>query len=235
MKREAIVLAGGFGTRLRSVIEDVPKPMAPIGGEPFLAHLLRYLSTQKFDHVVLSVGYLHEKIQDYFGDTFRGLTISYEIEDEPLGTGGALLASSRHVESESFSVFNGDTMFPVDMDNAYAIHKRTGADVTIVVKALENFERYGTLSFDSEQQITAFEEKRKVESGYINGGVYVLRQGVLDRAVEGQPRFSLEKDFFEPSVGKLSMVACPSDAFFLDIGVPEDYERAQHEVPRLTS
>lgn len=230
MKREAVILAGGFGTRLKSVLGDLPKPMAPVGREPFLAHLLRYVSSQGFCHVVLSVGFKHETVTEYFGDTFEGLRLSYEVEQTPLGTGGALLAASRHIDSDCYAVFNGDTMFEVDMGAMFSAHEREKANVTIAVKSLERFDRYGTVSIGADRRIAGFSEKRFVEKGFINGGVYVMDRDALGRAGQ-EGIFSLERDFFERCVGSCNMFAFPSRGYFLDIGIPDDYDRAQLEVP----
>lgn len=223
---EAIVLAGGFGTRLRHVVSDVPKPMAPMNdaGKPFLEVLLAQLAGRGVNHVVLSTGYMSEVIEQYFGKTFAGIKLEYSVEDTPLLTGGAVkLALKRCTEPDVF-VLNGDTYFDVDLSAMLSLHRARHADFTIAVKHMHNFERYGTVEYDDDG-IHAFYEKAPCEDGWINGGVYCLQQHVLDGVT--QKKFSLERDILEEKIGRLQLQAFPAGGYFIDIGIPEDYYQAK--------
>ncbi|MDD6135471.1 MAG: nucleotidyltransferase family protein [Selenomonadaceae bacterium] len=222
---EAIVLAGGFGTRLRHVVSDVPKPMAPMNdaGKPFLEVLLTQLAGQGVKHVVLSTGYMSEVIEQYFGKTFAGMKLEYSVEDTPLLTGGAVkMALERCTEPDIF-VLNGDTYFAVDLSAMLAHHRARHADFTIAVKHMHDFERYGTVVYD-ESGIQAFHEKAPCHDGWINGGVYCLQRHVLEKVAA--TKFSLEKDFLEQKIDEIDLQAFPAEGYFIDIGVPEDYYQA---------
>ncbi len=232
MPRQAIVLAGGFGTRLKGVVDDLPKPMAPVSGVPFLEFVLEQLARNNFDLVVLSVGFLHQKISDYFGDRFKEMKLVYEVEDKPLFTGGAVLVSTRHLSASRYFVVNGDTFFDIDFDKLETQHKNTKAELTIAVKRLEDFERYGTVEFNDDGRVTGFCEKQPLREGFINGGIYLVNKSLLENSgLSG--RFSLEKDFFEKRFMDVKMQAFKSEDYFIDIGIPEDYERAQYELERF--
>lgn len=222
---EAIILAGGFGTRLRHVVSEVPKPMAPMNdeGKPFLSVLLDQLAEQGMGHVVLSTGYMSDVIEKYFGNAYEGMQLDYSVETSPLFTGGAVkLALSRCSESDVF-VLNGDTYFKVDLQRMLTYHQGRNAEFTIAVKEMHDFNRYGTVEYD-DTGIHCFREKMPCKDGWINGGVYCLKKELLSQVAED--KFSLEKDFMEKQVEKIKMYAFPSDGFFIDIGIPEDYYRA---------
>lgn len=224
---EAIVLAGGFGTRLQKVVSDVPKPMAPMdaAGTPFLSYLLQDLSRQGVKRVVLSVGYLGNLIQQYFGECFAGMEICYVVESSPLGTGGAVKAAMAVCESPDILVLNGDTFFAVDLTAMMAQHRSSGAAFTLAAREMRDFDRYGTLDLAVDGRVLAFREKMFCQRGYINGGIYCLSSSIQARLPEG--RFSLEKDFMEKKIHELQMYAFVSQGYFVDIGIPEDYERAK--------
>ena len=223
---EAVVLAGGFGTRLRHIVSDVPKPMAPMDdtGTPFLQYVLADLARQGVRRVVLSTGYKSEVIEQYFGDSFDGMELIYSREDEPLGTGGAVKLALTLCQAPEVFVLNGDTFFAVDLAGLLAFHRAQEADFTLAMKEMFHFDRYGALEV-SEARIQAFHEKRPVEQGWINGGVYCLRRDLL--AGVSQKRFSLETDFMEKQTRQLKICGFPSEGYFIDIGIPEDYYRAQ--------
>lgn len=226
---EAIVLAGGFGTRLQPVVSDVPKPMAPMdaAGTPFLAYLLQDLSRQGVMRVVLSIGYMGELIQRYFGDEFAGMEICYAIEESPLGTGGAVKAALLMCESPDVFVLNGDTFFAVDLVAMMAQHQSSGADFTLAAREMRDFDRYGTLDLAADGRVLSFREKMFCRCGYINGGVYCMSSSVQKELPDG--RFSLEQDFMEKMVREIQMYAFISQGYFVDIGIPEDYEKAKFD------
>ena len=227
--REAIVLAGGFGTRLRSVVSDVPKPMAPVAGRPFLSYLLDELARQGYGHVVLATGYLHEKVEEYFGHEYNGLAIDYARETSPLGTGGAIVNGLQHCREERVTVLNGDTLFRIDHDRLLAVGDESR--LTLVLRHVPDAGRYGAVEVDAHGCVTAFREKDPAAGeGRINGGIYRLHRSLLDGWPLGQ-QFSFEKEVMQPL--HESFRAYLSDTYFIDIGVPDDYARAQTELPTL--
>lgn len=229
---EAIVLAGGMGTRLQSVVSHVPKPMADINGKPFLEYLLKYLSDSGITKVVLSVGYKSDVIFKHFGSRFANLQIAYAEEHEPLGTGGAVVQSLNYVNDSDVFLLNGDTFFALDLQQLYQVHQTQHNDVTLALKPMKHFDRYGAVTL-IEGKVWAFEEKRSIEQGLINGGVYVLKTSIMD--VKKLPTvFSFESDFLEKELRDLQVGAHITDAYFIDIGIPEDYEKAQRDFETIS-
>ncbi len=225
--KEAVILAGGFGTRLRSVIDDVPKPMSPIGGKPFLEYLLRQLSLFGFSRVVLSVGYKKEIIENHFGRSFEGMQLDYCPEDTPLGTGGAVARSLLQTSAADILVVNGDSIFLTSLDQFYDFHRHQSSPISMALKAEKNFDRYGTVTLDGDK-IVRFDEKRQVDEGVFNAGLYWLDTSVKDYLFSLSAPFSLEKDVFEKKIFPLSGQVFHD--YFIDIGIPEDYARAQTEL-----
>ncbi len=215
---EAIILAGGFGTRLQSVVADVPKPMAPINDKPFLAYLVEELISNGVTRVIMAVGYKKEVIEDYFKDNYNGCSILYSNEDTPLGTGGCVKKAMSLCKEDKVFIINGDTMFKVNLKEM----SKEGPN-SIAVKPLVNFDRYGEVVFD--KYITSFKEKQHCDKGHINGGIYLLNTNVFDN-YNLEERFSLEVDFFEKYLSKLELKPFVSDTYFIDIGIPEDYDKA---------
>ncbi len=230
--KNALVLAGGMGTRLRSVVNDVPKPMAPVAGKPFVAHLLDWLYNYEFEHVCFSIGYLGDVVKEYFKHEYRGMKISYVVEKEPLGTGGGIKLASSVFENEYFFVFNGDTMFHADLWEMEKSLFTTGAELVIGLKPMKDFDRYGNVSIDKTGRITAFEEKRPKKEGLINGGVYLMSSALFD-LLELSGKFSFEKDVMEKSVNDCLFQGVPSVGYFIDIGIPEDYLLAQEDFSKI--
>jgi D-glycero-alpha-D-manno-heptose 1-phosphate guanylyltransferase len=225
---EAIILAGGLGTRLRTEVADRPKVMAEINNQPFLNYLLDYLNNHHVRRVVLATGYLHDYIEKYYGDKFKSLQIDYSVEEEPLGTGGAIKQALTKIAAEQVLILNGDTFFAINLELLMEHHKSHHADITIALKAMRNISRYGIVRVQS-HRIISFEEKKKVEEGYINAGVYAANQSLF-AAIDLPDKFSFEEDFLKKYIAELNMHAYVSDAYFIDIGVPEDYQRAQTEL-----
>ena len=230
---EVIILAGGLGTRLRSVVSDVPKCMAPVDGKPFLWYLLEHLRLFNVTHVILSVGYLRESVQDWVerhkGDyPFR---FSFAVEEEPLGTGGGIALASSMVHGREAVVLNGDTFFDADLDELLELRRSSGRPVALALKKMRSFDRYGTVELSSEGLVIGFREKQYCAEGFINGGVYALdlEAGVFD-GLEG--KFSFERDVLEPFCARGLICGSEQSGYFLDIGIPADYSRAV-EKPRL--
>jgi D-glycero-alpha-D-manno-heptose 1-phosphate guanylyltransferase len=222
---EAIVLAGGFGTRLRELVPAVPKPMAPVAGRPFLEIVLRGLAGKGFHRAILSVGYLAEQISGHFGESFAGMNLVYEVEDVPLGTGGAVRAALARCKDDHAFVFNGDTYLDLEADLVNRLWRERG-DPIIVARAVPDVARYGSLVVQ-DRAVKGFLEKGGAGPGLINAGCYVLPRGILDNYPLGQS-FSLEADFLVGAVAGKRFDVFETKGLFIDIGVPQDYERAQN-------
>ena len=216
--KEAIILCGGLGTRLRSVISDVPKPMAPIKNKPFLAFVLEYLKKQNISRVVLAVSYKYEIIQEYFGNSYLGMQILYSIEKEPLGTGGAILEALNLINSDSCYVLNGDTFFDVNLDRL----KLDNSDICVALKPMKNFDRYGSVDIDNNSYISAFNEKKFTSNGLINGGVYLIKKNIFN-SFNLPNKFSFE-EFFQENFLIFNAKVTVFDDYFIDIGIPQDYK-----------
>ncbi len=225
--KEAIVLAGGLGTRLQGVISDVPKCMAPVAGRPFLEYILDQLIGQGIEHVVLSVGYLRDTIIDHLGITYKSLSLDYAIEDTPLGTGGALHFATQILHEDLAFILNGDTFFEVSLPTLADHYRQTHADVALVLKNVPNAGRFGNVMLDENNRITAFLEKtNRNEAGLINGGIYLFNRQCFKKFPVPE-KFSLERDFFEKYLNDLHLTGFVSEGQFIDIGIPEDYYEAQ--------
>ena len=227
---QALVLAGGFGTRLRSRVHDVPKPMAPIQGRPFLAYLLDSLVLAGCERAVLATGYLHEVIESHFGTQYRGLPISYSRETSPLGTGGAVLRGLEVLPEAPTLVMNGDTWINHDMASFVSWASRRAPADAVLLRRVANVARYGAVTLDGER-IVKFGEKANDGPGLINAGVYWLRLRNFQRFTYPNS-FSLEGEHFQAHLPELDLLGQVTEADFIDIGVPEDYDRALLEIPR---
>ncbi|MGC4079340.1 MAG: nucleotidyltransferase family protein [Rubrivivax sp.] len=225
---ECIILAGGLGTRLRSVIGAQPKCMAEVAGKPFLFYLLDYLVTQKCTRVILSLGYMHEVITGHPGLKTFPLIIDFVIEEQPLGTGGGIRLAMNEAREANVAVINGDTMFQVDFAEMLRLHETRHADVTLALKPMEDFDRYGAVTIDDQQLITAFHEKAFRASGLINGGVYIIKRTSFLAKTKDEI-FSFEKEYLEPAVPLRRLAGYRADTYFIDIGIPSDFEKAQRD------
>jgi len=228
---EAIILAGGLGTRLRPVLPDLPKAMAPIDGKPFLEYLLLYLSGFGIRHVVISVGYKYEAIQSWFGNSFLNIKLAYAIEDEPLGTGGAIRYAMNYIQGETVLLLNGDTFFNVNLVRFTKFFYNHDPDIAMTVKLLSDVTRYGTVIM-GRHRVRGFIARQGSKKGYINGGIYLLKLTLFDRYTLPE-KFSFEKDFLEEYVNDLNIAAMKSPDYFIDIGIPGDYKKARTELPGL--
>lgn len=256
MIKEAIILAGGFGKRLQKVVHDIPKPMADINGHPFLAYLFNYLIKHGIEKVILSVGYKHEMIQSYFKNQYNSLKIVYSIEDEPLGTGGGIKIATSLIVSGSVIILNGDSFFDVDLQKLEQFHIAEKCYLTIALKPMQQCDRYGSVTIDGQNRIIGFEEKtsnlslktsgtrdapsfkdrqsgkRYKEFNYINGGIYVLNKEIFDN-ITLPSKFSFETDLMEKYYPDFQFNGLPFDEYFIDIGIPEDYEKAKKDLKSL--
>ena len=222
---QAIVLAGGLGTRLRGVVPDLPKPLAPVSGRPFLAIILEQLCTQGFTSAVLSVGYRHELIRQAFGERFGGLALLYVVEDRPLGTGGAIRLAARQCSAADVFVLNGDSYADLDFADMQVRHCEAHVPLTVCAVEVPDAARYGRILV-RDDRITGFSEKGAAGPGLINAGIYLMRRNLLEEP-ELPEVFSFERDVLEARVGDLRPLAYPTCGRFIDIGVPDDYARAQ--------
>jgi len=222
---EAIVLAGGLGTRLRSIVNGMPKPMAPVHGRPFLALVLDQLVDAGFKTVILAVGYRHEVIRAHFGDSFRGLALRYSVESEPLGTGGAMRLACLHADAPEVFVLNGDTYLELNFRSMLDAHVRASASFSMAVCHVPDVDRYGALELD-DGLVRAFCEKGRSGPGWINGGTYILGPELRAR-LRPKGAFSFEHDVLEQEIGLIRPLAFRASGRFIDLGVPQDYLRVQ--------
>ncbi|MFV1963886.1 MAG: NDP-sugar synthase [Pirellulaceae bacterium] len=239
---QAFILAGGLGTRLRSLVNDRPKPLAPIGSAPFLEHQLRFLKAQRISEFVFCVGYRHEQIQDHFGDGQRwGVSIIYSVEDRPLGTAGALKHAERYANG-AFLVLNGDTFVDLDVNALIQAHHsghigHSACLATVALTETDDPRGYGSIRLGEEDAIVAFREKEAVETDvrYVNAGVYVLEPRIFTLIPVSQ-NISLERDTF-PRVldSDYKIRGFRTGGFFVDIGTPEGYHRFREHIGDLTS
>lgn len=231
---ECIVLAGGLGTRLRGTIGDYPKCMAEVNGKPFLHYIFQYLAAQQCSRVILSLGYKHEVITEWLATQQWPFEVAHVIEQEPMGTGGGIQLAIEAAQTPDVAVLNGDTMFSVNLGALFAFHNNKQAATTLALKEMHDFDRYGLVNTDSEGHIFSFEEKQKREQGTINGGIYIINKEAL-LAKQLPEKFSFEKDYLEAFTNEHKFFGYRSDAYFIDIGVPEDYRQAQEDFKTLFS
>lgn len=220
---EAIILAGGLGTRLGVLTENTPKPMIEVNGKPFLEHLLIYLEKQGIRRVIMSVGYLSEKITSFFGSRYGALTLKYSIEEEPLGTGGAIWLSKEMIVGEKVLILNGDSYLDVDLLSMYNFHIDSNSEITLALKNQRNIESFGMVTVAENGRIKSFCEKQNSGQGTINCGVYLVNLPLkLESPVDSG--FSFEKDFLERQCRKMSMYGFMVNGYFCDIGDPRRLE-----------
>jgi D-glycero-alpha-D-manno-heptose 1-phosphate guanylyltransferase len=229
---EAIILAGGLGTRLQGVIGEYPKCMASVNGRPYLSYLFDYLEQQRCTRAILSLGYKNWIVTKWLEEQDVLFEVDCVIEEEPLGTGGGILAAMEEAETDDVAVVNGDTMFKVDLREQMKFHKANNAEVTLALKKMQDFDRYGIVNTDSKGVITSFEEKQFRKEGLINGGVYLInRDSFLSRQLP--EKFSFEKDYLERFTKEKKFYGFISDSYFIDIGIPADYASAQDDFKTL--
>jgi len=228
-----LILAGGLGTRLRPVLGvDMPKALASIDGEPFLSWMLRGLSQQGLTDVVLSLGHGRELIKDLFSSRSFGMTISFIEEDEPLGTGGAIVHAMKTCGAPDMIVMNGDTISNLDLREMSAFYCSKRPDLVVAATCVDDASRYGTLDFDARsRKLSAFREKRPAR-GFINAGTYAINARRL-LSFDLPTTFSFEQDFLSERVASLDIRVFPEVTEFIDIGIPADYARAQTVIPMM--
>lgn len=229
MGLQALILAGGLGTRLRNVIKDRPKAMALVNGRPFLEYQIRFLKNNGIDNIVLSIGYMSEKIEEHFGSGKNyGVSIVYVKEKELLGTGGAI-KNSLDILDRQFFALNGDSIFLVDIISMVKFHKNNHADLTLTIAKVKDKTRFGNVKINDKFQIIGFTEKENTSGDLINGGIYFFEKNNFDWNVFPQ-KFSIEKEFFPKVVAKHKVFGFISDSYFIDIGTAEDYEKFRKQI-----
>lgn len=228
---EAIILAGGLGTRLRETVPDLPKCMAQVAGRPFLSFVIDHLRMQGVQRFIFSLGYKAEIIEAYLKTHYPTLDYVVAIEEKPLGTGGAIRLALQKTESENIVVANGDTLFKIKLAELFSVHTTNTAACTLALKPMQNFDRYGAVDVNANGRIVSFQEKQFFTRGFINGGVYMLHKNkFLQHSFE--ETFSFETAFLEKFCKAEQFYGSVQDVYFIDIGIPFDYNRAQKELAR---
>ncbi|QQR96891.1 MAG: HAD-IIIA family hydrolase [Sphingobacteriales bacterium] len=230
---EAIILAGGLGTRLQSIVNDLPKCMADVAGKPFLFYVIQHLRMQNVQRIIFSLGYKHESITNYLAENFSTLNYDVCVEKEQLGTGGAIQLALEKTKENDVIVVNGDTLFKSDLQELYQFHLMKKSACTLALKQMYDFDRYGVVELDNNSCILSFTEKKYFQTGLINVGVYIINKyGFLNNNLP--IKFSFEKDYLEKFVSNKAFYATIQNNYFIDIGIPEDYYRAQTELKQST-
>lgn len=228
MINQAIILAGGLGTRLRAAVPDLPKCMAPVAGKTFVSYVIDYFQLQGINEFIFALGYKSEIIIDYIHQQYPNLKAAFSIEQELLGTGGAIRLACRQATHENVLVLNGDTIFKIDLKKLCDFHLSSSADCTLSLKPMKDFDRYGVVELDGNNRISNFKEKQYYNSGLINGGVYALNvNAILNEALPD--KFSFEKEYLESLYTSRKIFGQIQDGYFIDIGVPSDYDQAQKD------
>ena len=229
MLKECIILAGGLGTRLQSAVPDLPKCMAPVAGRPFLFYVINYLRSQGIEKFIFSLGYRHEQVEAYLETAFATLSYTCSVEDEPLGTGGAILLACSQTTEKDVLVVNGDTLFQGNFQEACQFHTRQIAECTLLLKPMQDFDRYGVVETGEDLLVRSCKEKQYYPKGNINAGVYILNVPRFQDE-EFPARFSFEKDYLEKFFPQRRIYGLVQDQYFIDIGIPEDYRQAGEEL-----
>jgi len=222
----AVILAGGLGIRLQSVVSDKPKVLAEVSGRPFLAYLLEQVAAAGFRDVVLCTGYMAEKVQDCFGRAYGPLQISYSREDKPLGTGGALRWALLDISSDTVLVMNGDSYIEVDLSAYVSWFFQKKCRAALLLTKVPDAARYGRVILNEDEDVVAFKEKQEGSgAGWINAGVYLIERSLIASIPTGIP-YSLEREFFPALAGKGLLGFC-TEGRFIDIGTPESYAQTE--------
>lgn len=223
---DAVILAGGFGVRLRSVVSDRPKPMADSGGKPFLAWIAEALRARGVRRVAFGTGHRGNQVEEHFGDgSAMGMEFRYARDPFPLGTGGAARLAADQTRSDPLLVMNGDSFCPFDIERMLAVRRENAAGAVLWLAPVDDVGRYGAVEADDGGRVIRFREKSALrEPGWINAGIYLINRGWIESIPKGRA-LSLERDVFPQWLGR-GMYAVRGGGPFIDIGVPEDYARA---------
>lgn len=227
---EAIILAGGLGTRLRSAVPDLPKCLAPVGGRPFIAYVTDHFRREGIKKFIFALGYKSAYFEAFFNAEFPDGGYDISLEEEPLGTGGAIRQACERVESNTVLILNGDTFFRIGLKALADFHSQRHANCSLCLKPMQDFDRFGVVELAADDHVARFREKQYYHAGLINGGVYALEKTALE---EWPKVFSFEKDYLEAGVDR-QLYGLVQDRYFIDIGIPEDYRRIQNELNELS-
>jgi D-glycero-alpha-D-manno-heptose 1-phosphate guanylyltransferase len=227
MITEAVVLAGGLGTRLRAAVPDVPKCMAPVAGLPFLSYVVNTLRLQGIERFVFSLGYKAEVIENFLKTAYPTLRYSTVVENEPLGTGGAIKLSLTQCETADVLVVNGDTLFKIDLWAFEKVHRENNSECTLALKPMQRFDRYGVVETEG-ALVRSFSEKKFYQKGMINGGSYIINKQLFIQRDLPQ-KFSFETEYLQRFASERKFFGSVQDGYFIDIGIPEDYRQAQQD------
>lgn len=225
----AIILAGGLGTRLRSVVSELPKCMAPVNGKPFISYVIEAFSKQGITNFIFALGYKSEAIIEHIDEQYFMFNNQYSIEEEPLGTGGAIKLALSKATNDNVFITNGDTLYNASLQQLSAFHLQNASACTLALKPMENFDRYGVVEIDANNRITSFKEKKQYDAGLINGGLYALNIPSFNK-INFTQKFSFEKDYLEAYYKTEAMYGFEANAYFIDIGIPVDFAKAQNEL-----
>ncbi len=223
----AVVLAGGLGTRLRSVVSDRPKVLADVCGRPFITYLLDVLATSGVAEVVLATGHLADQIEDCLGEAYKGMALRYSCEHERLGTGGAVRLGLSQISNELVLVMNGDSFCEIDLNAFIENHQSSVFDVSMAVRKVEDTARYGRVEFDEQKRVNIFAEKVPgfAGEGWINAGMYLFPKHIIAAIPDGK-EVSMEREVL-PGLLAQGVGSFQCDGRFIDIGLPETLEQAQ--------
>jgi len=230
--KEAIILAGGLGTRLRSAVPDLPKCMAPVGGRPFIGYITEYYRRAGIERFIFALGYKSAAFDAFFREYFPDGGYALSLEDSPLGTGGAIRKACTVAEEKNVLILNGDTFFRIDPGALSDFHAAHDACCSLCLKPMRDFDRFGVVELDDDGRVRLFREKQYYAEGLINGGVYALdRERFLQE--ELPMVFSFEKDYLEKKLADRRIYGLMQDNYFIDIGIPEDYRLVQTAINQL--
>ena len=227
--KQAVLLAGGQGTRLASVSGGLPKPLVDVGGRPFIEYVLDELLRAGCEQVVVTASFKWELLRAHLGTSYKGCRLDWSIEQQPLGTGGAMRQAFESFDLAAALVLNADTLFRVDLTGMAARHDASAAAVTIALREVPDVARYGEVIVDHSGRITQFSEKGRSGRGLINGGIYLIDGRIWSRVPE-RGQFSFERDYLQRHVDDEKLCGYQADDYFIDIGVPEDLQRARHDL-----
>ena len=221
----AVILAGGLGTRLRSVVSDRPKPLAEVHNRPFLTYLLDQLVTFEIRYAVLCTGYLGEQVKAVLGSEWKTLALAYSQEHSPLGTGGAIRLAMPKIQSETTLIMNGDSYFSANLKDFWIWHHQKNAKASLLLAQVNDTQRFGRVQVNDEGQVLKFEEKGNAQAaGWINAGIYLIQKPLLEFVPE-KKAISLEQEVFPTWIGQ-GFYGSYGQGNFLDIGTPESYQSA---------
>lgn len=226
--KEAIILAGGLGTRLRAAVPDLPKCLAPVGGRPFIGYVTDHFRHEGIERFIFALGYKSADFETFFQTEFPHGGYAVSLEEEPLGTGGAIRKACGQVEGATVLILNGDTFFRIGVKALAEFHAERQAGCSLCLKPMRDFDRFGVVEIAADGRVTRFREKQYYPAGLINGGVYALEKAALLQE-EWPNVFSFEKDYLGAGREK-RLYGQVQDRYFIDIGIPEDYQRAQNEL-----